>query len=353
MGVLMENSLMLTKELADVKVETVGIFPRGHVTIVAGEPGIGKTWFMLSIAKSVASGSQGMGDYINHYPKGKSLIFAGETGVRLLANRVQLMGGIEPIESCRVVSSHLCAKLSIDTMVNTAIGRKNIRDAVMDFNPDITFFDTMISFMSDGKDESSQVDMTDAIRGLGAVASETNTAMVLLHHFRKRSTTQSVQPSTRTMDEVIGSSAFIRLASLVIGIERKREIRMVRCLKSWWEEFNPFAFTISKTKEGIIYLKQDYNYDKDGGYSSSRSISRVATAILSRMHGREFDTYAVVGEFDISTSSAREAINTLLARRLIEATTKEGNTQRYRVKEVKTDAYGTADVRAVADTCSD
>jgi len=128
---------------------------------------------------------------------------------------------------------------------------------------------------------------------------------------------------------------------------------MVRCLKSWWEEFNPFAFTISKTKEGIIYLKQDYNYDKDGGYSSSRSISRVATAILSRMHGREFDTYAVVGEFDISTSSAREAINTLLARRLIEATTKEGNTQRYRVKEVKTDAYGTADVRAVADTCSD
>lgn len=340
MGILMENSLLLTEELANVKVDTVGLFPRGHVTIVAGEPGIGKTWFMLSIAKSVASGSQGMGDVVKPYPKGRSLIFAGETGVRLLANRVKLMGGITPLESCRVVSSHLCAKMNIDTMVNTAIGRKNIREAVMDFNPDITFFDTMISFMSDGKDESSQVDMTDAIRGLGAIAGETNTAMVLLHHFRKRSTTQSVQPTERTMDEVIGSSAFIRLASLVVGIERKRELRMVRCLKSWWEEFNPFAFMISKNKEGFIYLKQDYNYDKEGGYSSSRATSRIATATLSKMHGQEFSTYDIVAEFDISTSTARDVINVLLARKLIEAASKEGNTVRYKVSEVKNNADG-------------
>lgn len=332
MSLLLDKSLLLTEELANIEVRRVGLFPRGHVTLIAGEPGIGKTWFMLSVAKSVASGSRGLGDAVECYAKGKSLIFAGETGVRLLANRVKLMGGIEPLDSCRVISSHLCAKMNIDTMINTAIGRKNIHDAILEFRPDVTFFDTMISFMADGKDESSQVDMTDALRGLGAIASETDTAMVLLHHFRKRST-QSTE-NQRSMDEVIGSSAFTRLASLVIGIERKRELRMVRCLKSWWEEFNPFSFMISKTKEGLIYLKQDYNYSSDGGYSSVRTANKIAGLIEDTFKGRDFNLLAVTTELNISRSTVSEALTVLRTAGKLEISHKEGNTVFYRVKEV-------------------
>lgn len=331
MSLLLDKSILLTEKLADMKVETVGIFPRGHVTLVAGEPGIGKTWLMLSVAKSVAEGSRGIGDALKYYPKGRSLIFAGETGVRLLANRVKLMGGINPLDSCRVVSSHVCANLNIDTMINTAIGRKNIHEAIREFRPDITFFDTMISFMSDGKDESSQVDMTDALRGLGAIASDTQTAMVLLHHFRKRSTSST--ETQRSMDEVIGSSAFTRLASLVIGVERKRELRTVRCLKSWWEEFNPFAFTISKDKKGVIYLKQDYNYNSDGSYSPSRTAVKVAGEIKRRFVGSKFSVIQITAEFDISRNTAAEAITILQSSGEVVKAEKDGNTQFYELKK--------------------
>lgn len=328
MSILINNSLLLTEKLASIDVEKVSIFPKGHVTLIAGEPGIGKTWLMLSIAQSLAGGLKGIGSPIDKYPKGKSLIFAGETGVRLLANRIKLMGGISPLESCRVISSHVCANLSIDTMINTAIGRKNIEEAIKEYQPDITFFDTMISFMSDGKDESSQVDMSDSLRGLGAIASRCNTAMILLHHFRKRKGTSD---NDRGMDEVIGSSAFTRLASLVIGIERKREMRTVRCLKSWWEEFTPFAFTISKDDKGGIYLKQDYNYNSDGSYSPSRVARKVSEHIKTHYVDSIFTVMDVATDLDISRTTAAEAISIMCAKGEAHCSGKTGYSKVYQL----------------------
>lgn len=338
MSILLDNSLLLSEKIASMEVEKVAIFPKGHVTLIAGEPGVGKTWLMLSIAKSLIGGLKGIGSPIDKYPKGKCLIFAGETGVRLLANRIKLMGGLTPLENCRVISSHVCANLSIDTMINTAIGRKNIDEAIAEFQPDIVFFDTMISFMADGKDESSQVDMTDAIRGLGAIASKHNTALILLHHFRKR---KSSTEGERSMDEVIGTSAFTRLASLVIGIERKRELRTVRCLKSWWEEFSPFAFTISKGNDGLICLKQDYNYNPDGSSAPTRLPRLLARKILATYADRIFSVMDVVTDFDVSRSVAAEAIQALCSRDEAHCTGKTGYTKIYQLGSSQADGFFT------------
>lgn len=328
MSILLDNSILLTEKLASMEVERISIFPKGHTTLIAGEPGVGKTWFMLSIAKSLVGGLKGIGSPIDKYPKGKCLIFAGETGVRLLANRVKLMGGITPLENCRVISSHVCANMNIDTMINTAIGRKNIEEAVAEFQPDMVFFDTMISFMADGKDESSQVDMTDSLRGLGAIASKYNSAFILLHHFRKR---KSSMEEARSMDEVIGSSAFTRLASLVIGIERKRELRTVRCLKSWWEEFTPFAFTISKTNGGSIYLNQDYNYNADGSSSPTRLSRMLAAKIVETYGDRTFSSIDIVADFDVSRSIANETVQMLCTRDEAHFVGKTGYTKMYQL----------------------
>lgn len=338
MSILLDKSILLSEKIASMEVEKIAIFPKGHTTLIAGEPGVGKTWLMLSIAKSLAGGLKGIGSPIDKYPKGKCLIFAGETGVRLLANRVKLMGGITPLENCRVISSHLCANLSIDTMINTAIGRKNIDEAVAEYKPDMVFFDTMISFMADGKDENSQVDMADCLRGLGSVASKYNTAMILLHHFRKR---KSSAEGERSMDEVIGSSAFTRLASLVIGIERKRELRTVRCLKSWWEEFTPFAFTISKNNDGTIYLNQDYNYNSDGSSSPTRLSRILAGKIASKYGDQMFSSMDVVADFDVSRSVANEAIQMLCSKDEAHFCGKDGYTKMYQLGSSQADGFFT------------
>lgn len=287
MGILLQHSLLLDPKYTEKPVEFVGVFPRGYVSIVAGVPGVGKTWFMLDVCRSIADGLPILSDADGEIHKGKALIFAGETGVRMLVERMQMLGGVDNLPSIRVVSSHEMARLDIDVMINTAIGRKNIDEAIKEFRPDLVFFDTVISFMSGGKDESSQADMTDPIRGLSAIAGAYNTAIVLMHHFRKRPT-QTTDTQSRGLDEVIGSSALTRLASLVVGIERKREMRFCHCIKSWWKEFAPFSFIIKQDCEGSLHLEACYDYTADGDYSVVPGARRVLAKIKEELKGEAF-----------------------------------------------------------------
>lgn len=330
---ILDYSYVLTPNIADKKIEKVGLFPKGHVSLVAGEPGVGKTWFMLNIARAVADGTNGFGLPMpkDTYKRGRVLIFAGETGVKLLADRMRLLGGCKNLESIRVLSSQALMSQDIDVMINTAIGRKNIAEAVDLFKPDVVFFDTMISFMSGDKDESSQVDMTDPIRGLSYLANKYNSAMVMLHHFRKR--TKSSDKSNRDLNEVIGSSAFIRLASLVIGLERVKDVRMVKCLKSWWEEFLPFSFKIVKDGDGLN-LDVNYDYDSDGHVSVVNTFQRAKDFIFSTYKEDDiFSSAQVISDSGMGRNTVMTIISAMLTNGEIFIDHKDGRTPFYTRKK--------------------
>lgn len=312
---LMQYAMTLDPRLAEEPVQLVGLFPRGYVSLVAGEPGVGKTWFMLDVARAVADGKVGMGDPITPYEKGKVLLFAGETGVRMLVDRMNLLGGVKNLNSIQVVSSHQMARMNIDVMLNTAIGRRNIEEAINDYKPDIVFVDTVISFMGDGKDESSQVDMSDSIRVLGVVANANNCAIVLLHHFRKNKGSASAE--LRSQNEVIGTSAFTRLTSLVVGLERKRDVRYVHCMKSWWKEFNPFMFKIVERK-GRVCLDTSYTLDAEGNTSSVPVVNRVTDWIKKNMVDHSFQASEVVAATGVGRNSVASAIQVGLSSGLLE-----------------------------------
>ena len=329
---ILDHSYILTPEIADKKIERVGLFPKGHVSLVAGEPGVGKTWFMLNVARAVADGTNGFGLPVpkDRYNVGRVLIFAGETGVKLLADRLRLMGGCKNLESIRVLSSQALMSQDIDVMINTAIGRKNIAEAVELFRPDIVFFDTMISFMSGDKDESSQVDMTDPIRGLSSLANKYNTAMVMLHHFRKRT---KGDKTNRDLNEVIGSSAFIRLASLVVGLERVKDLRMVKCLKSWWEEFLPFSFKIMKTGDGVN-LEVSYDYDSDGHVSVVNTVQRVKDFIFDTYKdGGIFTTAQAIASSGFGRNTVISVISSMLTNGEIFLDHKDGSTRYFTLQQ--------------------
>lgn len=331
---IIEHSLLLDPKFAIEPVERIGVFPRGYVSIVAGAPGVGKTWFMLNVCKSVADGIVGLGEMIEPYKQGRALIFAGETGVRMLVERMRLLGGVANLENIRVISSHEMARLDIDVMINTAIGRQNIEMGISEYRPDIVFFDTMISFVSGGKDESSQADMTDPVRVLSMIASKYGCAIVLMHHFRKKGTASGeVSAGMRGLDEVIGSSALTRLASLVIGIERKREVRFCHCIKSWWEEFTPFGFTIKRNGENVE-LAVSYSYSIDGATSIATSCDKVLAWITKNLTDENFciiDVMAGTGltSRDTCTSAVRKGVTD----GVICEVGKEGKTTYYRVVE--------------------
>lgn len=325
---MMKYSFSLTADLAKMSVSFVGLFPKGHVSLVVGEPGIGKTWLMLGISKAIADGVQGLGSATPHR-KGRVLVFAGETGIRLLANRLYAMGGVENLDNIKVFSSQFMADSGIDVMMNTALGRENVAEAVREFKPDVVFIDTLISFMEAGKDESSQADMTDGIRGLSHIAQKYNCAVVIIHHFRKRKGTQA--EFSRGIDEVIGSSAFTRLASVIIAVERKENTRWVKCLKSWWQEFKPFTFLI-ETDGDTVRLNDCYDYDKYGTRTIVNAVDRVIACVKATYsQGGEFTLSDVVAVSGISRNTVSTAIQMMLTNNLLERTKKDGNTQYFRL----------------------
>lgn len=332
---MIEHSLLLDPKYAADPVKRVGVFPRGYVSIVAGAPGVGKTWFMLDVCRAVADGRVGLGEMIEPYTVGKALIFAGETGVRMLVERMRLLGGVNNLDNIRVISSHEMAKLDIDVMINTAIGRQNIEKAVEEYRPDIVFFDTMISFVGGGKDESSQSDMTDPVRVLSMIASKWDCAMILMHHFRKKSTATTTGESlgVRGLDEVIGSSALTRLASLVMGIERKKEVRFCHCIKSWWEEFSPFGFRITHKGENVV-LEASYSYSDDGTVSIASSCGKVLTWVTKNLSDESFCVIDVMAGTGLtSRDTCTSAIRKGIADGVICEDGKRGKTTYYRVVE--------------------
>ena len=241
----MIEGLTLTPQLAaSFRTEFVGIFPKGYVSMLVGEPAAGKTWFMLSMCRGIADGTQGLGSPIA-FKQGKAVILAGETGVGLLCTRYKELGFPTHSENITVYSAAMCTDENT-LMLDTERGIANLSEILTTIKPEIVFVDTLISFASG--DESDIKLMAEPVRKLTAIAQKTKTAIVLCHHFRKKK--QGVQ-SGLTMSEVIGTSAFTRLAALIAGIAVDGDCRSVQCVKSWWKPFQRFDFILKSVPTGV------------------------------------------------------------------------------------------------------
>ncbi len=254
---MIERGLTLTPQLAaSFKTEFVGIFPRGYVSMLVGEPASGKTWFMLSMCRGIADGAMGLGSPI-HYKQGRAVILAGETGIGLLCTRYKELGFPVHPENITVFSAAMCT--GDDTlMLDTERGIANLTEIVTELKPDVIFVDTLISFCSG--DESDIKLMADPVRKLTVVAQKAKTAIVLCHHFRKKK--QGVA-SGLTLSEVIGTSAFTRLAALVAGISVDGDCRTVQCIKSWYHPFQRFDFILKNNPTGVYITCSNWSTRKE------------------------------------------------------------------------------------------
>lgn len=254
---MIERGLTLTPQLAaSFKTEFVGIFPRGYVSMLVGEPASGKTWFMLSMCRGIADGTFGLGCPIA-YKQGKAVVLAGETGIGLLCTRYKELGFPAHAENITVFSAAMCTGENT-LMLDTEWGINNLTEIITELKPDVLFVDTLISFCSG--DESDIKAIAEPVRQLTVIAQKSRTAIVLCHHFRKKK--QGVATSI-SLSEVIGTSAFTRLAALVAGITVDGDARTVTCVKSWWYPFQSFTFILKNTPTGVYITCSNWNVRKE------------------------------------------------------------------------------------------
>ena len=263
-----------------------GLFPRGYISVIASMPGAGKTWLMQYISCQLSVGGRILDGVVAKSPKYKSLILAGETGKKMLDKRLAKTNwGFEP-KNIRVYEAIKWAKLGIPYMLNTVEGQETIAAVVEIERPSVIWFDTFISFHT--ADEGKVSEMTAIYQFLLRMANYYNLAVVLNHHTRKKPSSIRGEKPVYTQDDVIGSSAGIRLANAVYIITTEqldagRSIQTVTNAKSWDKKVPPFSYEFIEDDNGDLDFKISFDTEGNNIFWSARE--RLREYISSFAHG--------------------------------------------------------------------
>lgn len=263
-----------------------GLFPRGYISVIASMPGAGKTWLMQYLACQLSVGGKILDGVVAKSPKYKTLILAGETGKKMLDKRLAKTNWEYEPKNIRVYEAIKWAKMNIPYMLNTREGQETIGTIVELERPSILWLDTFISFHT--ADESKVAEMTAIYQYLLRMANYYDLAIVLNHHTRKKPSSNRGDKPVYTQDDVIGSSAGIRLANAVyiISVEQfdaGKSIQTVKNVKAWDKKVPPFSYEFIEDEEGNLDFK--INFDTEGNNIFWSARERLKTYIGSLASG--------------------------------------------------------------------
>lgn len=224
-----------------------GIFPRGGVSVMAGQQGTGKSLLMQKFCSDVSLGGEILDGVSGYAAKRKTVYFVGELPVNTMNDRQRTAEWRQNPDNLILYSRITMAKNQIPLDLDDGEGFRNVAEIIMDEKPDLVVFDSLMSFLS--CDESDMKAMQGAFTKMVRLADDMQCAVVVVHHIRKRKALE--RASRLHMDDIIGSSIITRNASLAIGAEKLKtddgeEMVYVSNLKSWYAPLDQFAFRISR-----------------------------------------------------------------------------------------------------------
>lgn len=231
-----------------------GIFPRKRISAVIAPPGTGKTWFLQRIVSDLSVGGTIFDGFADEAEPLKSVVFAGEAGPDMMIRRASATNWPVNKHNVKIYGMVKAEQKNISVMLDEADGRKNVERIIKLEKPDILFFDTLGSFHN--SDENKADAMKPILRWLLTIAETYNIAVVLMHHSRKMQGGDVKRELTQ--DDVIGSSIFNRLVSIIICIQPHDEgLLIVKSIKSWFSKFMPFTYKLTEDAEGHTMMEVD------------------------------------------------------------------------------------------------
>ena len=146
---------------------------------IGGEPKVNKSIILLDLCAAVASGQSFIG---HHIPTpGPVLLFAAEDPLRSVASRLRRIcraRGLDQAElPIHIINENLMR-------LDDAAQRRRLRDTVMSLHPRMIALDPLRRLISGDENDSSI--MAQLLGELRALGREAGTAIVIVHHFRKR-----------------------------------------------------------------------------------------------------------------------------------------------------------------------
>jgi len=218
--------------LSDVRPEVVtwlwpGRVPWGKLTVLEGDPGVGKSTLALQVAASVSSGRRLLPNVEPIEPASVLILPSFEDGTadtivpRLLAaeadcTRIHELRGVAYNEAAQSVP------LSFPNDVEA------LRKAIVTHSARLVILDSLTTSLSPGTDPYKDMDVRKALAPLARIAEETGVAVLVIRHFTKGSRGNAVSAGG-------GSVAISGVARVVLQVHKapdddsKRILAVAKC----------------------------------------------------------------------------------------------------------------------------
>jgi hypothetical protein len=192
--------------------------PAGKLTVIEGDPSIGKSWLSCAISKAVAGGDPlpGMSKERKLRPQ-KVLLVSAEDGIAdTLAPRLDAMGA--NTKNIDFVTEGFY----LDTE-----GVRQLEETLRSRAITIVFIDPIVAYLGSKMDMNRANEVRDVMHGLASAAERTGCAVVAIRHLRKAS-------SDNALYRGIGSIDFTAAARSVISCSwskdgKTRLFRHIKC----------------------------------------------------------------------------------------------------------------------------
>ena len=283
-----------------------GIFPRGGVSVIAGQQGTGKSLFMQKFCCDISMGGSILDGFSESISPVKSLYLIGEFSANGMNHRAQTANWQYDRENLILYEIRDFLINNIPLGLSTEEGFENIRQLIKEEKPDIVVFDSMMSFLS--CNESDMQEMQAGFSKLLRIADEAKCAVVLVHHIRKR---KAIERNNRLhMDDIIGSSIITRNSCVAVGIENIKvdgeNHVYVSSLKTWYAPIEEFSFQINRDSMKIFRGLEFNLTPKNPVANKTESIEHAVFKTYG--DGTEFTVADIAEETGASESMIRKTL---------------------------------------------
>ena len=275
--------------------------PYGKLTIIQGDPGDGKSTFILNIA-AVLSKGEGFDDAMESGKPANVIYQTAEDG---------LVDTVKPrLESAGAD----CSRISIidESEKSVSMTDDRLEQAIVKENAKLLILDPIQAYLGGSTDMNRANEARDITKKLGSIAERTGCAIVLIGHMNKGSGAKAAYRGMGSIDFF----AVARSVLLVGRIEGQPDMRAVVQIKNNLSAFgHPKAFEL--TEDGFRWIG-DYDIAADevlGGIAPKSNKLDAARKFLKELAGSK----VMIQSNEILEMAAQEGIS----KRTLETAKKE------------------------------
>lgn len=240
-----ENNLSNLICLADVQKKEIEFLWRpyvalGFVTLLTGDPGVGKSSLALKIASMITKGQTLWNG--SESVKGKVVFFSIEN-----PEAEVLKPQLEKANADHTQIFSYSSLISLDE-----VGFQTIRYILNIYKPKLVIIDPVVAYLGSDTDMNKATDIRDKMTRLSALAKEYCTAILVVRHMAKANQSKLIYAGHGSIDFV----AAARSELMMVADPTNEKIKYVGHVKSNLTKIGP-TLVFENTHDGLVFLKTE------------------------------------------------------------------------------------------------